>query len=370
MRASRPERLGPRPLALHLGHARAGPVPSDAADTPLLEAFLCGLHAYWRHPNRRRMAEPPVVWQRGAARLLDYGPRDSFPALIVPSLINRAYILDLMPERSLVRYLSRCGIRPLLLDWGEPGPAELRLTLAGYVERHLCDALEHVRAAHAPRPALIGYCMGGVLALALASLRAEAIAGIGLLATPWDFHRGGPAPAAFDGLVARPAAALAGSLGGLPVDLIQTMFAGLEPQAVARKFARFAGLDPASPEAGTFVAIEDWLNDGVPLAAEVARECLIDWYVENRPARGLWQIGGRAVRPEALDMPALVAIPARDRIVPPASAGALADALPRAEVRRAAGGHIGMVVGRRAERDLWRPLAAWLHSLAAMQENP
>jgi polyhydroxyalkanoate synthase len=109
-----------------------------------------------------------------------------------------------------------------------------------------------------------------------------------------------------------------------------------------------------------FVALEDWLNDGVPLAGRVARETLFGWYVENAPARGTWRIGGRPVRPAEVTAPALVLVPEQDYIVPPGSAAPLGDALPRAEARVVPAGHIGMVVGGGAERVLYEPLVDWL----------
>ena len=105
----------------------------------------------------------------------------------------------------------------------------------------------------------------------------------------------------------------------------------------------------------------------MPLGAEVARDCLLGWYGENRPARGRWRVGGQVVAPERIAVPALVAIPARDRIVPPASAAALAARLPRATLLRPDGGHVGMVAGGHARQQLWTPLAAWLRRIAAMQ---
>ena len=207
--------------------------------------------------------------------------------------------------------------------------------------------------------------MGGLLALALALHRQEEVAGLALLATPWDFHAG-PRPAALAPLMAGTSAG-AGLVGGLPVELIQTWFAGIDPLAVPRKFARFAELDPGSSAARIFVAVEDWLNDGVALGAEVARDCALGWYGENRPARGRWRVGGRAVRPERLRVPCFVALPSRDRIVPPRSAAALAMRLVDATVLEPDGGHIGMVVGGHARRRLWTPLVAWLRRIAAMQ---
>jgi poly(3-hydroxyalkanoate) synthetase len=338
---------------------------ASGAGAGLPERFIAGLQAYWRHPYRRGLPEPPVLWSDGSTRLLDYGPPGGAPLLVVPSLINRAYILDLAPGHSLLRELAAQGLRPLLVDWGVPGARERRLPLERHVTERLAEALAIARRVGGAPPVLLGYCMGGLLATALATHQPGQIAGLALLATPWDFHLGATPPAV-RALLATSAQA-GGLLGGLPVELLQGLFAGLDPLAVARKFARFGELDPASPEALTFVAIEDWLNDGVPLGAEVARACLLGWYGENRPGRGRWQVGGEVVAPERIAVPALVAIPARDRIVPPASAAALAARLPRATLLRPDGGHVGMVAGGHARQQLWTPLAAWLRRIAAMQ---
>jgi poly(3-hydroxyalkanoate) synthetase len=147
------------------------------------------------------------------------------------------------------------------------------------------------------------------------------------------------------------------------VDAIQTLFSGLDPWGIPQKFRAFARLDPASPRAALFVALEDWLNDGVPLAALVARETLGGWYGANSPARLAWRVAGAVVDPAEARLPAFLAIPHRDRIVPPASARSLAARLSGARVHEAAAGHIGMAAGSAAEAALWRPLLAWLRSL-------
>ena len=153
--------------------------------------------------------------------------------------------------------------------------------------------------------------------------------------------------------------------GELPVDIIQGLFASLDPQLVLRKFLAFARLDPESPKVAAFVALEDWLNDGVALSAPVARECLGGWYGDNTPARGAWRVAGQVIDPRRLARPSLCMIPAQDRIVPPPSARALSDALPGAEILVPRLGHIGMMVSAGAERQVWRPLAEWLKARAA-----
>ena len=342
-------RAAPEALARALG--------AEAATR--IARFLDGIEGYRAHPYRRRLQDPPALWQAGTTRVLAFGGEAAgAPALLVPSLINRAYILDLRPERSFARYLRGRGLRPYLLDWGAPGAEERAFGLDDYIIGRLAPALEAVRRDAGRPVALAGYCMGGTMVLPLAT-HAD-VAALVLLATPWDFHADGRHQARMIAAHRPGLTALNASLGQLPPDALQAMFAALDPLLAARKFSAFAQLPPASAAARNFVALEDWLNDAVPLAGPVARACLEDWYGANAPARGLWRVGGEAVRPERVRCPALNVVPARDRIVPPASAEALSDALPNVEMWRPPLGHIGMMASPRAKRLLWRKLAAWI----------
>jgi polyhydroxyalkanoate synthase subunit PhaC len=393
-------RLGPRPLPLHLAAAITSFASSHAA-LPLLKSgflawrpelrtagnelekslaavgvealaeaverelrsradlFLKGIERYRDHPYRRDLADPAVLWQDGSTRLLDYGGTGA-PVLVVPSLVNRAYILDLMAEKSLLRWLAGHGLRPLLVDWGTPGDLERRFTLTDYIAGRLEAALDTAAAAAGEPMALVGYCMGGNLALALAERQPKRVSALALLATPWDFHAERAEQAHLMGALMPSLKAAFSVLGELPVDMLQTLFAALDPLLALRKFSRFAELGDSDPRAREFVALEDWLNDGVPLALPVAEAVLTEWYGENATARGLWRIAGRIVDPGRCTMPSLVVVPAQDRIVPPGSARALAAGLPSAEVWTPALGHIGMVVSREAPRAVWQPLRDWL----------
>ena len=328
-------------------------------------AFLAGIETYRHHRFHRAPVRVPVRWRHGAARLLDYGSdaggHENRPSvLIVPSLINRYTILDLMRERSFVRYLARQGLRPLVLDWGEPGAAEREYTLSDYITGPLTEATAAaVRLAGGP-VALCGYCMGGLLALALALLRPAEVACLALLATPWDFHAERPAQAQLLSSLVECLPLFCGGSDPLPVSVIQGLFMALDPFLAERKFIRFAGFDPAGEAARSFVALEDWINDGVPLARRVALECARSWYRDNDPARRSWQVAGQPIRPEDVTAPTLIVLPSRDKIVPPRSAEALAAAIPDATVLRPPFGHIGMMASVAAADAVWRPISEWL----------
>ncbi len=354
-------RLGPRPLWLHLMLATqpssawqsvlrslnggSPALPKDIAGPSPDAALLKGVAAYRRHPWVRDLDDPACVWREGSSRLLDYGPADGVPMLVVPSLVNRAYVLDLMPGHSMLRFLAGQGVRPLLLDWGYPGEAERHFSLSDYIAGRLERALVATAALAGGPVALCGYCMGGLMAVAAAERRQDLVSRLALLATPWDFWAAG-AQQARDLAALLPLLEPYFAFGGtLPVDALQAMFSLLDPGSVAAKYRDFGQQDQASARARMFVAMEDWLNDGIPLAAPVARETLGLWYGANAPAAGTWRVLGLRVQAEALRMPCFVAAPGRDKIVPPESARALAQAIPGAVLHVPRAGHGGRVHG-------------------------
>ncbi len=328
-----------------------------------LSVFSQGINRYEAFPREPRPPEPPLFWQDGTTRVLDYGTgaKNARPILVVPSLINRGYILDLTERKSLMRHLARDGFRPFLVDWGAPGPQESKFDLTAYICWRLEPVADEIFEATGKAPALLGYCMGGLLTLALAARRPDRVTALALLATPWDFHAGQDAHIRLLRAMSLGINAAIDHWGELPVEVLQAMFTALDPYLTTNKFRRFADMKAGSGQAGNFIALEDWLNDGVPLVGPVARECLFGWYMENAPAKGHWHVDGETVRPEDIRAPSLVVVPEKDRIVPPQSATPLADALPNATVRTVAAGHIGMVSGRRARSFLYEPLSIWLN---------
>lgn len=340
-----------------------------------MERLADGVLAYRTHAVQRTLENPPAVWSEGNTRLLDYGAthraarkRGARAVLVVPSLINRWEVLDLTAEKSLLRGMAEQGLRPYLVDWGTPDAEERQFDTTAYVarlERALGFIIKRARRA----PAVMGYCMGGTLTVALAARRPRRVAGLALLAAPWDFHadRSGHAFLVSAGPLL---AEIADRLGELPVDVLQTLFWSLDPWLAVKKFGRFLGMDQQGDGARDFVLLEDWLNEGAPLAGPTARECLMGWYLENTPGHGKWAIAGRKVIPNKIRTPALVMIPSGDRIVPPLSAAALAD--PKRGLRNATRldlplGHIGMVVSGRARELCWKPLIDWLSAIPPKQ---
>lgn len=328
-------------------------VLKEAGGSPQrLQKVMAGLRAYQlatRHPG---LPPPPCFGRQGRARLLDYGTGDGAPIVFVPSLINAPDVLDLMPDNSLLRWLAdQPGLRPMLVDWGWPGADQRDMDVAGHVTDLLLPLLDRL-----PRPPLlVGYCLGGTMAIAAAALRP--VAGLALIATPWRFS-GFPDAARRDLLdLWATAGASAQSVGLMPMEVMQSAFWRLDPARTIAKFERFATLDPDSAEARQFVVLEDWANGGAPLTFAAAREAFEAFFGADLPGTGTWRVGGAVIDPARLGCPVLDIVSTTDRIVPAASAAAVGD-------RRALGaGHVGMIVGGRARAELWEPLAEWVSAV-------
>ena len=238
------------------------------------DQLLTGVEKYRRHPRHRSLPEAPVLWSAGTTKLLDYrqGADPKAPRLLViPSLVNRYYVLDLEAEQSFLRWCATQGMAPFVMDWGSPGAEERGFDFTDYVAGRLEAALEAVKKEPGGPIFAIGYCMGGNLALALALRRQAEIAGLVLLATPWDFHAEAKEHSLMLAEIGRNLEPVMQLFGELPVDILQCFFSGFDPFQILRKFQNFAGADPQSAGAKKFVALEDWLNDGMAVSAAVAR---------------------------------------------------------------------------------------------------
>lgn len=309
----------------------------------LARRALDGLDAYAsaeRPPDRPLR---PSIAERDGATLRDHGGAGA-PLVLVPSLINPPDILDLDSETSLAEALTAIGRRVLLLDWG-PAGARGDLDIAGHIEKLLVPLLGNLG-----EPAtLVGYCLGGTMAIAAANL--VPVERLATLAAPWHFDRySSEARQSLEQLWEQ-SEQPAERLGALPMEVLQAGFWALDPERTVAKYAEFAELDPGGDKARRFVTLEDWANEGEPLPLPAARELFEGLFREDLTGKGRWSVGGRSIV-EQPSVPTLHLLAGQDRIVPATTA-------PTGEQHVIAAGHIGMVVGR-ARADLHKALRRFL----------
>ena len=318
-----------------------------------------------------------VVHAENKWRLFRYRPRATglayaTPVLLVPSLINRHYVLDLVPGRSFVEYLVEQGHDVYMIDWGTPGDEDRFLDLddivAGYIGRSLRVATQ--RSGHA-RAHLLGYCLGGTLATIHAAVHPERVASLLALAAPIDFHD--------DGLLSTwtrtrtfDVAALVQGAGNVPWPLMQLAFQLLRPTLALSKAASLVDRAWDDEFLDGFLALERWGNDNVSFPGAAYRRWIEALYRDNALVRDAFTLRGEPVRLSAIRCPVLAVGFSDDHIVPSASAGALVDRVGSSDrealVRR--GGHVGAVISRTASRDLWPKLAGFWQRLEAQNAKP
>ena len=323
---------------------------------------LEGLARYQRHPYRHTVPGVPTLWTRGSTRVMDYGGR-GIPLFVVPSMINRAFVMDLTLRSSRMRWLARNGFRPFLFDWGDPGPREAHFRIANYLERRLKPAFAAARRACGGGPIhLAGYCMGGPIALALAALEPEGTGRIVTLGAPWDFEHFPEHERFRENRKTLEASLMTMSAfyGTIPPQVVQSFFAMRDLESGARKFRRFASGDAMDATARRFVAVEDWLNDGIGMPLPVTLECFTEWLIDNALLHGTWDIGGQTLDVGAIRAPVMVVAGAKDAVVPPASALPLVQAISAAQVLEPPTGHLGVVLGEKADHDVWMPVRDFL----------
>jgi polyhydroxyalkanoate synthase len=312
-------------------------------DPQLARAALDGLAMYAEAKRSEARPPRPFAAQIGGAALRDFGGSGA-PVVLVPSLINPPNILDLDDDASLAMSIAAEGRHAMLLDWGPA--ADRDLSIGDHVEQLLVPLL----GALGEPTALVGYCLGGTMAIAAANqVKVERVA---TLAAPWRFAAYPESSRAALIDLWNGAHAAADGFGRLPMEVLQAAFWALDPERTVAKFAHFAKLDPDSVEARRFVTLEDWANEGEPLPLPAARELIEDMFGADLPGSGRWMVGGRAVS-DALDVPAVHFTAADDRIAPAVTA-------PAGPTQAIPSGHVGMIVGRKARETLHEPLARWL----------
>lgn len=298
----------------------------------------------------------------GGARLLHFRNAATIakPILLVPSLINRWYVLDLRPRASLVEALVGAGFDVWLLDWGTPQPEDRYLDWDS-VLRRLARAHRRVsRETGRAQIGLFGYCMGGTLTAIHASQHADQLAAFVTLAAPIDFSKGGMLrqmvdPRWFD------ADAIADA-GNVAPSQMQAGFTALRPTLDVAKLVSQPDLamDPAAREG--YLALEEWASDNIPFPGEAYRRYITEMYQRNELVTGTHVANGKPAKLSAITCPTLAITATRDQICPPPAATALLSLVGSRDTSELSvpGGHVGAVVGSKAASTMYPGLIKWL----------
>jgi len=318
-----------------------------------------------------------VVYKEDNMILMHYVPAvrkpRPVPILIVYALVNRYYILDLQPDKSIVRKLLDAGFDVYIVDWGYPSGSDRYLTLHDYVEGYLENAVEKVRElSRIGKITLFGVCQGGTLCAMYASLHPEKVKNLVTVVTPINFDTD-------EGLLHLWARSLdvdkmVDYYGIVPGDLLNVAFLLTDPVRVLidKYVGLFERLDCDNDDekcrrmneetVSDFLRMEKWIYDSPDQAGEAYRQFIKECYQENLLIKNQMKIGGKSINLKNITMPLLNVMAEHDHLVPNSASKPLSGAVGSKDTKTLVfpTGHIGIFVGSKSQNEVCPQIAEWL----------
>jgi class III poly(R)-hydroxyalkanoic acid synthase PhaC subunit len=317
---------------------------------------------FWRTPSHKiAELEKYSLFHYESADMSPAKTSNTAPLLIVYAFINRHYILDLVPEVSVVRNLLKQGFDIYATDWGTPSVYDKDLTIGHFVNRYMDKSVDLIReTTKSDKVSLFGYCWGGDLVLMYAALHPEKVKNVITVATPGDFS-------ADDTLLSlwtknMNVEALLDVFGNAPSVLINGAFQLRNPVENIHKYPHFFEQPHGLESTLEFLATETWLYDSPPVIGEIYREFVKYCYQENLFINNQMKVDGNIVDLKSVKVPFLNVVAQKDDLVQPVSSAALNDAVGSKDksVIEFPSGHVGLIIGQRAHKELWPKVGDWL----------
>jgi polyhydroxyalkanoate synthase len=324
-----------------------------------------------RYPHGQTPSQ--VVWTMNKAKLIRYLPTEPVekkhrtPLLLIFALMSRAYIIDLRPETSFVRYMANKGYDVYLLDWGSPGYEDRNLQFDDFVLDYMPRAIRKMKEVSGSNDfSMLGWCIGAILSTCYAALRPDdGIKNLVLLTAPLDFTdlkgTGG-----FGNWVQKDyidPERIITAFGNMPADMLNSGAKMLKP--VENYLGSYVRLlenigNPKFVE--SWHAMNTWVEDPIPMSGGVFRQLINEIFRGNNLVKGTLQMKGETVHLENIRANLLNLIAEADHITPQCESENL---LPRfgsndKQMIKLKAGHIGIMLSGAAPRVTWPLIEGWL----------
>ena len=321
------------------------------------------------HYNRPSTTSTDRTAEKEGASI--YQKTATTPVLVIYAFINRHYILDLLPEVSVIRSLLNQGLDIFAADWGTPSAYDKNLTIGHFVNSYLGKSVDFIRKiTKSDKVSLFGYCWGGDLALMYAAVHPEKVENLVTVATPGDFDLDNSLPAIWTKTMKEDH--LLDTFGNLPGILLNAAFILRNPIEYGHKYFHFFEQPRSLESVAEFFATETWLNDSPPIIGEIYREFAEYCYKQNLLIKNKMRIGGRykgniysdtVIDLRNINIPFLNIVAKKDDLVALSSSKALNDALTESHdkgIIELNSGHVGLMIGKEAHKELWPKVGKWL----------
>ena len=311
-------------------------------------------------------APKDLVYEEDKLKLYHYKPEADkaigVPVLIVYALVNRPYMLDIQPDRSFIRNLLKLGLDIYIIDWGYPAQADRYLSMDDYINGYIDNCVDVIRKkAKTDKVSLMGVCQGGTFSAIYSALHPEKVQNLVTLVAPFDFSTN-------DGLLfswskTMDVDALVDAYGVVPGNVLNEGFLMLMPFNLnIKKYVDMLDVMEDKEKLLNFLRMEKWIFDSPGQAGECLRQFVKDCYQGNKLVKGKFKLGDKTVNLKNINMPVLTIYASADHLVPPASTKPFNDLVGTEDktLYEFQGGHIGVFVGSRSQKELAPGIAKWL----------
>jgi polyhydroxyalkanoate synthase len=318
-----------------------------------------------------------IIYCEDKRKLIHYIPTveklHAVPILLVYALVNRYYILDLQPDKSVIKKLLDEGFDVYLIDWGYPTGMDRYLTIDDYVNGYVNNAVDNIREkAGLDKITLLGVCQGGTLSVMYAALHPEKVKNLITLVTPVNFDTN-------KGLLYIWARGLdidriVDYYGIVPGDLLNSGFLLTDPfRLMIDKYVGIFERIECNPNdtacslrneetVKNFLRMEKWIFDSPDQAGETFRQFMKDCYQKNLLIKNKMELNGKKVNLKKISMPLLNVMAEFDHLVPNDASVPLNDAVSSSDKETLIfpTGHIGIFVGSKSQKEVCPGIARWL----------
>ncbi len=288
---------------------------------------------------------------------------NKIPILVSYALVNRPYMTDLQPNRSIIRGLMDSGQDVYLIDWGYPDRSDRFLNLDDYINGYIDRCVDVLRERHKVENInLLGICQGGSMSICYTAMHTDKIKNLITMVTPVDFHAKGSLLAKWIKKI--DVDKLVDTVGNVSGKDMNSTFLNLQPHRLqAQKYIDMVQILDNPQQLHNFMHMEKWIFDSPDQAGEAYRQFIKDFYQENKLVKGGLFIGDTEVKLKDIKCPVLNVYALADNLVSTGSSTALKKYISSTDYEEVTfkGGHIGIYVSGRAQREIPPKIGEWLN---------
>ena len=316
------------------------------------------------------LLEKEEVLRIGKMRLFHYKPIVTgkkvvkTPLLITYALVNRQYMMDIQPDRSVIKSFLEGGLDVYVIDWGYPTGEDMYMSMDDYINWYMDDCVNFIRKEKkVDKVNLLGVCQGGTFSTIYSALNPDKIKNLVTMVVPIDFSGN-------DALLFRWSKfmnidSLVDAYGVVPGDIMNFAYLILKPlELTMNKYISMVDKMDDPEFMKNFMRMEKWVFDSPDQAGETLRQFIKDMYQGNKLIKNELVLGGKQVNLKNITMPLLYACAEYDHLVPLSASRPLLDAVGSTDTQFISfkTGHIGMYVSSQSQKTIAPQIVEWLTS--------